>query len=99
MNIIEVVSFKLMSGTREDEFAVAAQYASDFLRRQPGFIARRLSKGNDDNYVDHVEWASMREAKAAAELFMQDADLAPFMKAMDPTTIVMHHNVLVASAG
>lgn len=98
-SIIEIVSFRLAAGMGDDEFIQAVKASSGFIQKQTGFIARRLSKADDGLWTDHIEWASLANANAAAESFMIEETLAPFMAAIDPMSINMSHNELIVSVG
>jgi hypothetical protein len=93
--VIEITTFKLAANVTDSAFAIAAEAAGTLLGRQPGFVARRLSQAEDGRYVDHIEWSSLAEAKAAIDRVMSDPGIAPFLHAIDPTSIVMQHNRLV----
>ena len=98
-SIVEIVSFRLAAGISDDKFVAAVQASNDFIQKQPGFIARRLSKADDGTWTDHIEWATLELATSAAESFMMEKTLAPFMMAIDPISINISHNKLIVSVG
>jgi hypothetical protein len=98
-NVIEIVIFKLAPDSSEADFLKAVETTNVFLSKQPGFLARRLSRGDDGSYIDHVEWASLAEAKAAAEGSMNQPQLMPFLNMIDPASMTMLHNALLVSLG
>ena len=57
--------------------------------------SRRLSAGADGLWTDHVVWAGMAEARAAADAIMTEADVAPFLGAIDPESVTMRHETLL----
>lgn len=98
-HVIEVVSFKLAKGVSDDDFLATQPSLKKFLDTCEGFINRRLSISEDGLWLDHVEWASMEAAKAAAEDFTQQESLKPLMQAIDMPSVSMHHNLLQVSIG
>jgi hypothetical protein len=98
-NIIEIVSFKLVKGAEDAAFLKAVEATNTFLKSQKGFVARRMSRDETGTYIDHVEWATLDNAKAAVELSMQQPDLVPFLQMIDPNSMSMRHNALVVSIG
>jgi hypothetical protein len=98
-NIIEIVSFRLVSGVAEKDFLQAVEATNTFLTSQKGFVARRMSKDAVGNYFDHVEWATVENAKVAMESSMKQPELLPFIQMIDPASMSLVHNQLVVSVG
>jgi hypothetical protein len=98
-NTIEFVSFRLVGGVSEQDFLKTLDSVNGFLKSQKGFVARRLSKDEMGTYFDHVEWATLEDAKAAMQSSMQQAELVPFMQMIDPASMTLLHNQLVVSIG
>jgi hypothetical protein len=94
--VVEIVSFKLGAGVTEEAFLKAGKAAEDFMKSRNGFVSRRLSRREDGSYVDHVTWASMEDAKQAMDASMKEASLAPFMQAIDLTSMTIEHQALVS---
>lgn len=98
-HVIELVAFALKPGVDEAAFlAVASAPVSEFLKGRIGFIRRRLAKGTDGQWVEHVEWATMADALAAAEAFKGDPRAQPLLAAIDPASVAMRHYVVVDAA-
>ncbi|MBS7703036.1 antibiotic biosynthesis monooxygenase family protein [Chelatococcus asaccharovorans] len=96
--IIEIVHFRLTSGSSEEDFLEEAKKASRFLQSCQGFVRRHLSKGGDGAWIDHVEWTDMEAARAAADALMKAPSLAAFIAAIDASSAVMAHNRLMLMA-
>ncbi len=96
-NIIEIVSFKLAKSVSDDAFLNTIPLTSSFLQTCDGFISRHLSKGDDGEWVDHVQWANMADAQSASQKFMADKSLLPFMEKIENTSVTMRHNSLLHS--
>ncbi len=97
--VIEVVTFKLAKGVSDEEFLKTVPASSEFVRNLPGFIARRLSKGDNGIWLEHIEWKSLDDAKAASQAFMQEESLKPMMQAIDGSGARVGHNQLLVSVG
>jgi hypothetical protein len=94
--VVEIVHFDLSAGVSDETFAKSAEAATVFMKKQSGFISRRLSKSDNGGYVDHVTWATMKDAQNAMEASMKDASLAPFMQAIDPNSIKIEHQTVIS---
>jgi len=97
--VIEIVNFRLASGVSAAAFLAEVPASDSFIKAQPGFVARRLSEGSDGRWLEHIEWRSMEEAKAASEAIMQEASLAGFMQSFDMESVEMRHQNLHVSTG
>lgn len=93
--IAEIVTFKLATGISDEDFAKAGEAATAFIRSQKGFVSRRLSRGKDGTYTDHVVWDTLADAESAMEASMKEASLASFMQSIDPHTIKLDHQEIV----
>ena len=93
--VAEIVTFRLAAGVGETSFLEAARATGPLLAAEPGFLSRRLSKGADGAWTDHVAWTSLAEAKAAAARVMEAPGAAPFLMAIDPASIVMRHEPIL----
>lgn len=94
MRVIEYVTFSLVPGATEAAFLAAAKATEALVRRQPGFVSRRLSRGTDGRWTDAVTWASLAEAEAAPPAVMADPAFQPFMALIDGPSAQMRHETL-----
>ncbi len=92
--VAEIVTFRLAEHIGDAHFLEAARDTEAFVRAAPGFIARRLTRGEDGRWTDYVEWESRASARAAAERIMADPGTAAFIAAIDPGSIEMRHEAL-----
>ena len=97
--IAEIVTFRLAPGTAEAPFLAAAAATQAWLAGAPGFLSRRLSRGDDGIWTDHVAWASRSAARAAARAFPTEPRAQAFMACIDPDSIAMRHDSLILSSG
>jgi hypothetical protein len=89
--IAEIVTFTLTPGTDPDRFARAAAALDPWLASAPGFLDRCLSCGPDGVWTDHVLWADLPAAMAAAEALPTRPEAAAFLAAIDPSSVAMRH--------
>jgi hypothetical protein len=93
--VAEIVTFRLAAGVTEASFLEAARATGPRLAAEPGFLSRRLSKGADGSWTDHVAWTGLSEAEAAAARIMEDPAAAAFLMAIDPASITMRHEPIL----
>lgn len=93
--VAEIVTFRLADEVSDAAFVAAARATGPLVRAMPGFLSRRLTRGKDGSWTDHVEWSGLAEAGAAAARIMADPGAAPFISAIDPESIIMRHEAIV----
>lgn len=93
--VLEIVEFRA-SGDVEALYR-AARNMEPWLRAQPGFRWRRLSRLEDGALLDSIEWADMASAKATAEQIMTAEPVAGFMALIDGPSVVMRHAHIAVS--
>jgi hypothetical protein len=97
--IAEIVTFRLMPGTKEAAFLSAAKATAAPLANQPGFLRRSLGRDETGLWTDYVEWADMPSAESAAQAVLQLPEVAPFLSAIDPNTMEMSHRTILWQMG
>ena len=98
-NVIESVTFRLSEGVSEKQFLEAAEQATAFMTARPGFLRRRLSCEEGGTWIEHVEWASMADAKASAAEIGKDERTQAFVRAIDCSSVTMSHSELKVAVG
>lgn len=98
-HVIETVTFRLTDGVSEERFLEAAQKATAFMSARPGFLRRRLSCEENGTWIEHVEWASMEDAKTAATEIGRDEHARAFVRAIDGPSVKITHSELKISVG
>lgn len=88
---LEVVLFELKEGVDEAEFLTAAKQIEPWLKEVGGFIKRDLYKGDGDEWVDIIHWASREEALQAAEKIMSLPEGQAFGSKIKESSIKMLH--------
>ncbi|ABD53796.1 hypothetical protein [Jannaschia sp. CCS1] len=81
--IIETVTFKLNDNVTRADFVAAAKKMSPWVESREGFIHRRLSCGEDGTWIEHIHWANMDAAKAAAAEIGNAPGNANFLSAIN----------------
>jgi hypothetical protein len=97
--VTELVTFRLLPGTDAAEFLTAVRRAETPLLAQPGFLRRSLSQDGAGVWTDHLEWADLASAKAAARAMMKLPEFRTFMAFIDPSGMVMRHATTAAQMG
>jgi hypothetical protein len=98
-HVIETVTFRLIEGVSPEQFLEAAQQATAFMTTRPGFLRRRLSCEENGTWIEHVEWASMADAKAAAAEIGKSENARAFVRAIDGPSVRLTHSDLKVSVG
>lgn len=93
--IAEIVTFRVRDDVSPEDFLVATEATRAFLDAAPGFVARHLSRGADGTWTDHVIWTGLAEAQAASDALMARRELAPFLAAIRPDSVVMRHDPIL----
>lgn len=96
-HIIETVTFRLKDGIDHADFAKSANAMNAYVTGCAGFIARRLSRGADGLWIEHIEWQDMASAKAAAAGIGVHEGNRPFLSAIDGPSVTMTHTELEVS--
>jgi hypothetical protein len=95
--VAEIVSFKLAKGVDVDAFLQANAEVAKFLKEQPGFVSRNLSRRADGSFMDYAVWTTLDNAKTAMDASMQAPALAPFMQSIDMTSMDLKHEEILMS--
>lgn len=90
MKTLELVTFRT-AGTDAARFLDANAEVNDWLKKQPGFLARHLAHKDDDSWVDIVLWQDNDAAQKAAAKLMEEMAHCEAMVAIDPASIAMSH--------
>lgn len=96
--VIELVLLKLKSGVQAETFLPAAEVATEFLKSCQGFKRRRLAKGEDERWVDYLEWETMGDALVGAEQFDRAPATKLFREAIDATSVITRRLAVQAFA-
>lgn len=95
---IELVTFRLASGDARS-FVAANGMINDWLRKQPGFISRRLGQKPDGGWVDVLLWSSDEAAKTAGAKAMTELGDCPAMAMIAPEEDMITHAPVALAIG
>lgn len=89
--VIEVVMFNTKSEYTPNQIVILANSVTPILKSYPGFISRKLSEDvrNQSHWIDIVHWASLKDARSAAQKIIDSTQMKRFVAAMHDYT--MYH--------
>ncbi len=88
--VTEVATFKLKEGVTEEEFrALNKGIETDYVVKQPGFVARESAADENGEWVVIVHWETPEDADASMKSFMKASGTADFMSKIDTSTMKM----------
>ena len=94
---IESVTFTLAAGVSKAQFLDTVAASTAFIAALPGFVSRRLSCTDDGTWIEHIEWRTLKDARAAAAAMPTSETVQPFLRCIDGTSIVLRHAELETS--
>lgn len=86
----EIVLYRLKPDADRDRFLATSAQATEWLRQCDGYLGRELLE-DQGQWVDIVRWASLDDALAAGEAFIQTPVASDFMSAVEPESVQMLH--------
>jgi hypothetical protein len=88
---VEITTFKLKAYT-SDQFIAANQEIDAFLKRQPGFISRRIFQKTDRTIVDMLIWDSVKNGTEAMHRLMNELSDSIVHDMIDQSTVEWNIN-------
>ncbi len=86
-NILEIRSFCLRPDADERALIDAAHDTMALLRRQRGFMARSIARGEDGSWTEIVHWLDQASARAAGERLQTLAAARAYADLIDAPTL------------
>jgi hypothetical protein len=86
-NILEIRSFCLRPDADERALINAAHDTMALLRRQRGFMARSIARGENGSWTEIVHWLDRASAIAAGEQLKHVAATRAYADLIDPPTV------------
>jgi hypothetical protein len=96
---VEIASFKLAAGYSAEDFVRANADVDPWLQRQPGFVCRWMSLGDDGTLTDVVVWESASQGEASAARLMIELADSPVHAAIDPRTVTWSVTPIIHKVG
>lgn len=84
---MEITTFQLAKGITIKDFIAANADVDEWLKKQPGFILRRICEGRDGWVIDMLLWKSAREGQRAASGIMSELCDSPVHAAIDQASV------------
>ncbi len=89
--IAEIVTFSLKTGISDADYLALSEASKAYVSNAPGFVTRQLSKSEDGIWTDYVVWDSIKDARTAAQGFMEQAFAPAMMGAINAQTMTLRH--------
>lgn len=83
---LQVTTFRL-NGQSCAQFVAANADIDAWLRRQPGFLSRRIAERDDGTIVDVLIWATAEAGRKAAGCIMTEMGHSPVHAMIDQSTV------------
>jgi len=84
---MEITTFQLAKGLKIKDFIAANIDVDAWLKKQPGFILRRICEGRDGWVIDMLLWNSARDGQRAAAGIVTEMAGSPVHAAIDQSTV------------
>jgi heme-degrading monooxygenase HmoA len=98
MTILETIRFRLRDGFDDEDFIGRNQRVEHgYMEHRPGFLSRRTAHSEDGEWLVFVQWATLQDAQATIESFMQAPESKEFLEAVDPSTVAQARYELIDS--
>jgi len=88
---IEITTFKLKGYTCE-QFIAANGEIDEFLKRQPGFISRRIFQKSDRTIVDMLIWDTVKNGTESMHRLMDELSESVVHDMIDQNTVEWNIN-------
>jgi hypothetical protein len=88
---VEITTFKL-KGYSCDQFIAANQEIDDFLKRQPGFISRRIFQKTDRTIIDMLIWDTVKNGTESMHRLMDELRDSIVHDMIDQSTVQWNIN-------
>ncbi|MFD7025848.1 hypothetical protein [Promicromonospora sukumoe] len=85
--VLEITTLRPAPGHTPEDFVIANADIDDYLRRQPGFLGRRIAVRDDGTVVDVVTYDSMAHARAGAGGITGEMGGSPVHDTIDQTSV------------
>lgn len=89
--IIEMVLWNSKEGISLENAKKSITELNDFVKEQPGFVARKTAMAEDGRFIDIVYWTDLTSAKTASEKAMKNEDLIPIFSMIDEKEMIFQH--------
>ena len=84
---VEITTFRLAKGVTMQGFITANEDIDAWLRKQPGFVSRRICQRDDGYVLDMLIWTSAAAGRKAAAGVVTEMAQSPVHAAIDQSTV------------
>jgi hypothetical protein len=91
LEAVEITTFKLRGYTC-DQFIAANEEIDAFLKRQPGFLSRRIFQKTDRTIVDMLIWDSVKNGTASMHRLVDELSDSIVHDMIDQSTVEWNIN-------
>jgi hypothetical protein len=91
LEAVEITTFKLRGYTC-DQFIAANEEIDAFLKRQPGFLSRKIFQKTDRTIVDMLIWDSVKNGTASMHRLMDELSDSIVHDMIDQSTVEWNIN-------
>lgn len=84
---LEITTFRLLDGLTGADFIAANADIDEYLRRQRGFLWRRIAEDKDGTIIDLVAWASAADGRRSSRGIMTEMGDSPVHGTIDQSTV------------
>jgi len=89
--IIEMVLFNINDGISKKEAQKSITQLNQFVSQQKGFISRKTSVSEDNQFLDIVYWADLESAENASEKAMKNPETLEIFKIIKEEGMIFKH--------
>lgn len=90
--VMNLYFFKLADGVSDQQFVEASQQAESFIKEQPGFLYRSVSRqNNSDLWIDTGYWENAETYQKVHQAFMEEPRCQSFMALINQETLEVRH--------
>ena len=100
MSVIEIVRYRLNEGVLPEAAVAAWEKSQSFAAAQAGFVRRRVAVTAEGDWIDEVEWETLKDAHAASAAFDSEAhpELMDLIAVLDQSSMSMSHYTIKGSS-
>jgi hypothetical protein len=85
--VLEITTFSLAPNVTAADFLAANTDINAYLKRQPGFLWRRVAQRDDETIVDIVAYASRADAESGSSGIVGEMADSPVHATIDHATV------------
>jgi len=88
---VEMVLFKINEGIDKETAKKAITELNEFVSKQKGFISRKTSISDDNQFLDIIYWTDLQSAKTASEKAMENPKTLEAFEVMNENDMIFKY--------